>query len=371
MKIYGGRMVLLRAFVNNNFGDDLFISIICKRYPNTKFVMFGLKKYRDSFTGIQNLKYIVLDSIPMKMIHKIFSLIKRDYDLVAREIPFINFCSGLFEQSVFITGSYFAEASDWTKIMDYKWYKKHPHIIGCNFGPWKSERYLEEYRRCFALAAEVSFRDQFSFNLFKEMPNVRYAPDIIFGIEKGQITDNGYYIISVVNPLKDDYLNRDNSIVEKYIQKMASICNYLSTLGKKVYIVSFCEEQGDNMIASRIMENCDNIDLVKNITYGNNYNIDYMIKLFRECHMVIASRFHAMIMAIRFQKYVIPIIYNNKMTTVLNDINFAGDFFAIENIEELCLENVMKEEYICPMEMIDQIAEKSLNHFCELDKILN
>ncbi len=363
-------MVLLRAFVNGNLGDDLFIEVICRRYPDTKFAIFGLERYRHSFQSITNLRYIAVDSIPMLIMHKIFSVVNKEYDQVAREIPFLNLCSGFFETSVFITGSYFAEPIKWNKITDLRWYKHRPHIIGCNFGPWKTERYLNEYRKCFELASEVTFRDRFSFELFKNQKNVRYAPDIVFNIEKGDISDKGYYLISVVNPVKDEYLNRSDSVVDKYIKKMAEVCNEVSAIGKRAYLLPFCKEQGDNEIANRILELCEDREKISIIPYGDEFDLEYMMKLFRECHMVVAGRFHAMIMALRFQKRVIPVIYNNKMKTVLDDISFSGNAVTVENIEQLDTDSVVNYDHTCSNDIINKVVEAASDHFRELDKLL-
>ena len=43
------------AYVNGNLGDDLFVKILCERYPNQKFLLCGPKKYKDYFEYLDNL----------------------------------------------------------------------------------------------------------------------------------------------------------------------------------------------------------------------------------------------------------------------------------------------------------------------------
>ena len=51
------KKVKLRAYAAANLGDDLFIELICKRYPDDTFFLCGSKKFRKIYKKIPNLKY--------------------------------------------------------------------------------------------------------------------------------------------------------------------------------------------------------------------------------------------------------------------------------------------------------------------------
>src|SRR5699024_6589693 len=54
------------------------------------------------------------------------------------------------------------------------------YIIGANFGPYKDKRFLEKYKHHFSQYTGICFRDMYSYNLFKQLPNVKMAPDAVF-----------------------------------------------------------------------------------------------------------------------------------------------------------------------------------------------
>ena len=60
-------------------------------------------------------------------------------------------------------------------------------IIGANFGPFQTEERINDYRKLFKMCNDVCFRDLSSFEMFKELQQVRYAPDIVFQMEVDEI----------------------------------------------------------------------------------------------------------------------------------------------------------------------------------------
>ncbi|MFR2984255.1 MAG: polysaccharide pyruvyl transferase family protein [Bifidobacterium pseudocatenulatum] len=51
------------------------------------------------------------------------------------------------------------------------------YVLGANFGPFYSKRYLSFYKKFFSnYCQDVCFRDRYSASLFSDVSNVRYAP---------------------------------------------------------------------------------------------------------------------------------------------------------------------------------------------------
>ena len=55
------KKVLIRAFLNHNLGDDLFVYILCNRYKRTKFDIIGETKYKNIEACAENLHFISED----------------------------------------------------------------------------------------------------------------------------------------------------------------------------------------------------------------------------------------------------------------------------------------------------------------------
>ena len=43
------KKIKVYAYTRQNLGDDLFIKILCERYPNTQFVLYAPNVYKDIF----------------------------------------------------------------------------------------------------------------------------------------------------------------------------------------------------------------------------------------------------------------------------------------------------------------------------------
>ena len=74
----------------------------------------------------------------------------------------------------------------------------------CNFGPYKTNEYLQQIKENLKLCQGICFRDFESYDKFKDISSVSYAPDIAFSydyrdiIEKKEKKSIG---ISVINLL--------------------------------------------------------------------------------------------------------------------------------------------------------------------------
>ena len=112
--------VCIKAFLNGNLGDDLFIYTLCTRYSTSKFIICGPGKYKSSFEKIGNLKYITTNPkiimIFLKPINIIIGKIKKvlgldDYDIEALSVNKLvfNYLSKRSKYNVLISGSYFIE----------------------------------------------------------------------------------------------------------------------------------------------------------------------------------------------------------------------------------------------------------------------
>ena len=127
-----------------------------------------------------------------------------------------------------------------------------PNIIGCNFGPYYNDEYLQFYQSCFKEAKWVCFRERYSYDLFKG-ENIAWGTDIVFSYNKNKIyipAKKDYIAVSTLNLNKDTGGNSQEA--DDFIQNIANAVNLLLNRGEHIILVGFCNAQGDNRINEEI-----------------------------------------------------------------------------------------------------------------------
>lgn len=359
------KRVYIYAYAQMNLGDDLFIKILCDRYPHTKFYIMSNKKYSISFNEIDNLT--VINNIPV-----IDGAIKRTALNVSVNNLLRRLISFYCDATVTIGGSIFQEKSGWKNKLNVFQKrlinKKKHYIIGSNFGPYKDNQYYEKYKSAFKAITDICFRDSHSYNLFSDLPNVRYEADVVFQYSYEKIDyQNKQVVISVIG-LK----NRDNLKMyeNSYQEKIIELSRYFVKQGFSVYLMGFCEKEGDDVALSDIYSKLsyNEKDSIKKYSYQGD--IDKALKLIQESQYILATRFHSMILGWVFNKPVYPIVYNDKITNVLDDIGFQGSYVKIKEISTIQAEDVYNNLTTSKPLNINQQIISSKNQFKMLDEFL-
>lgn len=368
--------VFVKAFVSGNLGDDLFIRILCDRYKNHKFYISGQKKYKKFFMDIDNLTYVSNDLLLYKCIFKIINKIQYTFKLdVVPVYDYIDrFLIKKSKLNVLIGGSIFQEPLNRKHIINKRtiWNEKYIdrlHIVGCNFGPYRTKEFYNMYRDIFKKIGSICFRDKYSYELFKDLNNVNYATDVIFNLSNDNLYDKEYYVLSVIDVYKDN-LCKDEKLGKNYIETMSKIINNINKNNQFVYLISFCEDQLDGQVIDKIIELVENKQFIKKYDYkGINYN--EILDLIKNSKGVIATRFHAMILGLLYKKPVLPIVYDIKMENILLDINFKNYYININNITHLDIDlaNKSLNKFDNSID-INKICNLAKNQFLFLDKLL-
>lgn len=352
-------MVYLIAYCQNNLGDDLFIRTIVRRYPNEKFYLFAHPRYTKVFANEKNL------FVPNKLMYYALYLRQKILRRKGRLINFLRFRTA--KAVVQIGGSIFIERFSGAKAIRLD---KHPHqfLIGCNFGPYKTENFFHYGKSKIAALDDCCFRDLYSFNLFKELPNVRYAPDVLFGMPNlPQPIEGGKCVsISII-----DINGRPDlcQFEEKYEQGIVEICNRWIKFGRKIKIMCFCRAEGDFDFAERIKMMVNKDDKVTICTYEND--IDCFLDELNMCDIIYATRFHAMVLGWKMKKKVVPIVYSIKQKNVMEDIGYTGTRWNILDGENFTESLVTDIPECIDDETIDQLSEKSQLQFWGFENFLS
>ena len=335
--------VNLHAYLNKNLGDDLFIYILSNRYKDINFKLISNKRYYIS----KNVK--ILNS----KVYKIYNFFRKNNNN---------------KLNVLIGGSMFIEnkSYDYPKIIAPP--KKYI-ILGSNFGPFVTNNFYKKYYNFFAEAEDVCFRDTKSYNLFKDLPNVRYASDIVFSLDTADINikDTNNVIISVINCDK----KAENISSNEYEDKIIELITYLNNKGYNATLMSFCKDEGDeeciNSIINKMKKN-----KVRKIPSKYFYRGDLheALNVLGSSKIIVGTRFHANIIGMLMDKVIIPIAYSDKTINVLNDMNFEGKIFDVRKLEEFTI-NSLEEKDLNYKINVSRQKKDALKHFDKLDNILN
>ena len=159
------KKVLLFAYAHANLGDNLFIYMILKRYPNVDFYIHLVEEgYDKIYKDFKNIHYL--------------------YD--GRDISKVNIEE--YDAYVYVGGSIFIESEySMHEVKEFNKFikkcnekNKKFYYMSCNFGPYKTKEYLELVRENFSLCSGVCLREKQSYDMFKDIDKVMYAPDMVF-----------------------------------------------------------------------------------------------------------------------------------------------------------------------------------------------
>lgn len=358
------KKVLVKGFFENNFGDDLFLKVLVDRYPNTKFYISSTSDYDYFFKKYKNFfifkKYNILYIIKT-IFNKLMKIIKSDK--VYRIESFIK-----FDEIITVTGSLFMENSD-TNLNEiksnYDFKNVRYTILGCNFGPYISNDFLDlHHDSIFKNAFDVCFRDLYSYKLFKDLKNVRHAPDIVFNLDLNDIKNNNSkcVVFSIMNCNKDNTFRIDENL---YIAKCIELINFYKKNNYSIKLVSFSKKQGDEDIIEKILKQItlDNIS-----KYYYRGNIDECLNYIADCEIIIGTRYHANILGLLFNKKTLPISYSKKTDDALYEVGFNEKIVHLSEFSNLSIDDEF--EIFKPNIDIEKVIFDASKQFSKLDEIL-
>lgn len=339
------KKVLLHGYTMDNLGDDLFFRVITNRYPEVQFVLPTLNiNYKEKFEDISNLKVVDfcgierLTSRKTYMLPKIYSMlhIKR-FDAVV--------CIGgsLFIDRKNPTSKDRIEAENYSFIFDWEIARKAgvPYfILGANWGPCYNQYFFDYFSRAFNSMRDICFRDNYSYEQFKEKENVRKAGDILLDaayvkkcisskLKKKQI------LISVIDAARKQENQNLSALYEK---RMAAIVDEFMAMGYRVVLSAFCEAEGD-LEASKRIKTLTRKGSVEILAYRNNWK--YVIQALADSELVLASRFHATVLGWTAGTAVFSIAYSDKTINLLQDFGVKDSFIPVQGIEGLDSARIM------------------------------
>jgi len=358
------KKIMVYAYTVFNLGDDLFIKILCNRYPNIKFVIYAPREYKYNFKEMNNLEIVPSDRLIIKVL-----------DVLYRKFKGHGFFRKLIAKScdaaVYIGGSLFIERDRWRRglgdVKNMKLKDKPFFLLGANFGPYKDKEFYKQYKGIFKGYTDICFREKYSYNIFNDLSNVRVADDIIFQLKTQMHEEkNKNIVISVIKPsIRKHLVNYE----DMYYKKIKDISIYFIEKGYQVTLMSFCEHEGDSEAVEKIIDLIPNTYLSQINKYFYKLDIEEALSIIARSSFVVATRFHSMILGWLYNKPVFPIVYSEKMTNVMDDVGFNGLYSDFESIELLNPEDVFNSMRASLLDISRQV-DNSENHFKKLDEYL-
>lgn len=354
--------IFLYAYDRQNLGDDLFIHTITKRYPQVQFYMWSDSKNRENFRCLPNLK--ILDRR-----QGMIGVLRRIRPSLA--IRYRNWLEKRCQAVVYIGGSIFMEYKNWEQIQN--WWKymvenRSVYVLGANFGPYHTEAYREKMAQIYGKMKDICFRDQYSYNLFSQIETVRQAPDILFSypMPTAQVVQKQIFV-SVINCAGRDESTGLTEYDASYVENMARLLEKYRRDGYQLVLSSFCEHEGDREGIRRILQamNAENAADIQVLSYDGT-NADGLTNAIAQSEFVVATRFHATILALVAGRPVLPVLYSDKTRHVLEDLGFDGPMIDLRT----CQDYTTVGQPVSFTVDRQKLARQAQEHFRKLDEIL-
>lgn len=356
LKKEGRKMkIFILAYMRNNIGDDLFVETLTNRYKNVDFyINIPGGKYSEQLERISNLT--------------IFDKPDTDVELIKMDIE-------LYDGYVYIGGSIFMEggkvynlSEDFYTFVKRCNEKERPlYYISSNFGPYKTEEYLELAKKTFASTKDICFRDTYSKNLFPNIKSVRYAPDALFTYEgrcNKKIKDSVGISIIDLNIRPDIKENK-----EAYLKTLKQSIEHFIKEGKSIYLFSFCEHEGDENAINELIDMCDK-EISEKINIVRYEGIlEAFLTLYEKMESMICARFHSLILSVIYnQKYVV-MSYSKKISRVIEDLELTDRYLDIKDMNQALTLTSKDFDYKTKKET-EKIIEDAKKQFEKLDIFL-
>lgn len=337
MKVY------LIAYYKGNFGDDLFVREILERYPNIHFYSdIDKEEYAKPFEKYNN----------MHISYKKKSISNMDMT------P--------YDACVVVGGSIFVGnlPKCQERLEEYKDFAarckkdgKSYFYMSSNFGPYETDEYYQTARELFENCTDVCFRDKYSANLFKDLNNVRYAPDIAFSLNfkgKTKIPNTvGMTMLDVtrVNGLKhkeNEYYDFFENNIKKYIDD-----------GKEIYLFSFWKDNGEEDVTDTLLQRFSEQYLSKINVVRYRGDIEQFLDIYSKMEYMMCIKFHSMVLSTLFKQNKVVISYLSKLNNVNEDLKLTKNMRNVIDI---------KGDTVIELEEYDKIEDEKLYEYVELSK---
>lgn len=346
------KKIFIMAYLRNNLGDDLFVKELINRYPNEKFYIDVIDlKYGEVFRNSKNVEV-----------------------RIEKEENFNKIEINQYDAFIYIGGSIFMEGGKVYNldencvnfIQNCKEKNKPFFYISSNYGPYKTNKYFELSKQAFSSCTDICFRDEYSYNLFKDIGSVRYEPDLLFSYKIDNIEKEKNSVgISVIDlEIREKLKHKE----EEYVKFLVGNIEKFLQEGKNIYLFSFCKEEDDEKAIEKVLENIKNKEernKIKVIKYNNN--LREFLNIYKKMEYMVCQRFHSLILSCVCNQKIFVVSYSKKIDNVIEELKLGVNYIKHKNLKEDEKLNFIEFREAKNIEKIKTEAEKQ---FKELDKFI-
>ena len=359
--------VVLYGFFGHNLGDDMFFDKLFRRYPDTLFCLEHTPDYEGFVRQYPNAKFFDISAPHYKKL-----------DMIGAKLGIENWSQKMLyktsDAAVHIGGSIYQQIADWQLDMEIRKKRnsqfKNFFAISNNFGPYSTDDYRQFWTKEFEHYTDVCFRDVYSYMLFERLNNVRYAPDLLFSFNDPMpVPVEKRVAVSVINPRF-----RVRSFTEEqsrlYEEKILELIKYYINMGYSVSLLGFCSLEEDKQEVEKLWLELDNESRLRTgcFSYAGDYRV--ITNELKKSEIVVATRFHAMILGYVLGKKVLPICYGDKVTNVINDLHLMFNPVTFETLGKYSAEQLDKKANSIDTARIAELRANADSQFSALDNYI-
>lgn len=364
--------ILLHAYVAQNLGDDLFLSLICKRYPQHTFYLFAEGRFIEQYKQIPNLRIMKIYVLP-KLLRKVLCKV----GTINFDMSFEYFQRWILQKKamkfaefqVWLGGSQFVETKNWRTILSYKKYQQQFHTpfvsISATAGPFLTEKYKQKAIEVIKGYDEICFRDKKSYEITGELSNARYEMDMVFALDRIIPLKQKKKIVLSMIDVHSKFRSTPNLGIE-YEKKLLEIAQYYNDCGYELCFLSCCTLQGDTRISQKLIAQIRNPISVKIVEYTGD--LAAFLAEIADAQMMVATRYHANVVALRYGLKVLPIIYEDKTRFLLENLRRPG--VELKEMHTISVKNINAYFIQLSPEEIRTCVESAKRQYQAIDELI-
>ena len=335
--------VLLDGYLDRNFGDDLLMRLTAYYFPEHRFyIQTGEKELLLPFRAVEN----VLDFEQEPPDKLDFALTVIGSGFILRRM-----------QSLYTFIRREKQRRKLTKGIPTA-------VIGCNIGPFSSgilERRLLDKLRSYDL---VTVREQYSADyLRRNRIACACYPDIAFTLPDGWIPEaSGEKCLGISAYRRE---GADNLSLYRAMAYAADA--FVRRTGNRVLLFALDLGRENDLSAAYTIRSLsdfpEQLEIIPHDDCGG-----HVIAGLRRCGCVIAVRLHMTVMALRLEIPFVPVAYSQKTWNLLRDLNYPGEIFSVDSVDEKALDEAVRTARVFPVSR-DCLAAAQ-GHFIKVRELL-
>lgn len=298
--------ILLDAYFDNNFGDDLFADTLLTRYPQEQFYVFWDKAHPDVLARTMRYRNMVV--LPGNC-------------AIRSGLPFDGY--------IMIGGDVLPDGVDYSRrIGGMKWVKESGGFVamlGFSLYEHYGEKTRGDLRTMALLADSIVTRDKASAERFKMLvpeASVTESTDMAFTLSHMAAEEKRAPILGIAPRRKLYSTDQEH---EDFCSAMAAVADgWLK--GHPDGIVRFLAlstgEYDDRVTSRDIIDRMTKKTQTEIVSHTDQ--VEEFLAQVRQCTALVPTRFHALVFALIYGIPFVPVPYEVKLTQLLDEIGYAG-----------------------------------------------